>query len=283
MSKTGKLYICGTPIGNLEDITCRAIRVLSEVDLIAAEDTRRTKQLLNYYNINTSLTSYHEHNEKTKSHTLIKETLEGKDLALVSDAGMPGISDPGEILIKRAINEGIEIIPVPGPTAVISALVVSGLPTDKFTFLGFLPRQGQERKAIIQEIQKEDKTLVVYESPYRLLDTLKEFQRILEDRKVAVVRELTKLHEEKYYGTIDELLRKLNGQQIKGEIVIVIQGRPAVEVEIEGWEEISILEHVRLMMEHGLTKKEAIKEISRIREIPKRDVYKEAMAINVNP
>ena len=280
MNEQGKLYICGTPIGNLKDITLRALDILKEVELIAAEDTRRTKKLLNKYDINTSLTSYHEHNEKEKAVELIAKLKKSQDLALVSDAGMPGISDPGSELIKKSIAKGIEVIPIPGPTAFTPALIVSGLPMDRFVFEGFIPRKGEKREQRIQEIQKEERTVILYESPYRLQETLKELEPVLDQRNIAVVREITKIHEEKIYGTITQVLDQLEQTDIKGEIVLVIEGRKKNDVEQEVWEDLSIVEHVELLMDNGYTKKEAIKKVSTIRDLPKRKVYKEAIVIN---
>ena len=210
----GKIYVCGTPIGNLKDITLRVLDIFQQVDLIAAEDTRRTSKLLNKYDINTSLTSYHEHNEKEKSNKLLKKIKKGLKLALVSDAGMPGISDPGFEIINKAVENEIEVTPVPGPTALIPALVVSGLPMDRFTFQGFIPRKGDAREERLKAIKKSEITNILYESPYRVLDTLKDLNKILENRKVTVVRELTKVHEEKIYGTISKVIDKLSSRDI---------------------------------------------------------------------
>ncbi|MGM0445844.1 MAG: 16S rRNA (cytidine(1402)-2'-O)-methyltransferase [Bacillota bacterium] len=282
MNETGKLYICGTPIGNLDDITFRAIKVLKNVDLIAAEDTRRTEKLLNHFKIDNRLTSYHEHNEKQKSIQLIKEIKDGYDVALVSDAGMPVISDPGLLLVKSAIEEGIEIIPIPGPTALVSALVVSGIKTDKFTFYGFVPRKKNVREEFIKDIIKDEKTSIFYESPYRIKDIYEELTEIIPDRKSALVREITKIHEEKIYGTVSEIFEKIKSREIKGEIVGIVEGRSKKEPDKENWTEISILDHVQLFMDNGYTKKEAIKEVANIRDIPKKEVYEIAIQINVN-
>jgi len=279
MTEAGKLYICATPIGNLEDITLRVLRILKEVDLIAAEDTRRTAQLMNYYEIKNSLTSYHEHNEKKKAEELVEQLKAGNDIALVSDAGMPGISDPGAEIIKRAIAEELEVIPVPGTTAAIAALVASGMDTDRFVFEGFLPRKGKEREERLQELQKERRTIILYESPNRTKDTLEELAPLLKGRKVALVRELTKVHEEKIYGKVEDVLKKIAGQDLKGEIVLILEGNN-IERETEGWEEMSVFEHLQLLLNNGFTKKEAIKEVSRIRELPKSEVYKEAIRVN---
>ncbi len=282
MSEKGKLYICGTPIGNLDDITFRAVKTLENVDLIAAEDTRRTEQLLNHFKIDNKLTSYHEHNEREKAKKLIAELKDGYDIALVSDAGMPGISDPGLILIKEAIKVNIEIIPVPGPTALIPALVVSGIQTDKFSFFGFVPKKGKEREEFIEELINEEKTSIFYESPYRVKKIFEDLSEKIPERKAALVREITKIHEEKIYGTVNEIIKKIESKEIKGEIVVVIEGRTKEDLDIESWTDIGILEHVQLFMENGYTKKEAIKEVAEIRDIQKKKVYKEAIQINVN-
>ncbi|MTI58923.1 MAG: 16S rRNA (cytidine(1402)-2'-O)-methyltransferase [Firmicutes bacterium] len=280
MDKAGRLYICGTPIGNLEDISLRALKVLKKVHLIAAEDTRRTGNLLNYYQIKTSLKSYHEHNERERTGELISLLKEGKDIALVSDAGMPGISDPGKVIFKAAVGEGIELIPIPGPTAAISALVVSGLQMDRFVFEGFLPRSGKEREQRLAEIKGEERTVIIYESPYRLKDTLQELLGLLAERKVAVVREISKVHEEKVYGQVEEVLSFYADKEPKGEFVIVIEGRLAPEFSKEGWEDMTVLEHLKLIMDQGVSKKKAIKEVARIRGLPKRKVYSEAVVID---
>ncbi len=280
MNECGKLYVCGTPIGNLEDITLRVIRILKEVDLVAAEDTRRTKQLLNYYQIKTSLTSYHEHNENKKAEELLGELKKGKDVALVSDAGMPGISDPGLEVIRRAIAEEITVHPIPGPTAAISALVVSGFDMTRFTFEGFLPRKGKEREERLQALQREDRTIIIYESPNRLKDTLEELKSFLEDREIALVREITKVYEEKIYGKVEDVLQQISSQDIKGEIVLVLEGNKGIKKESEGWEEMNIFEHLKLLIDNGYTKKEAIKEVAHSRELPKSEVYKEAIRID---
>lgn len=281
MGQKGKLYICGTPLGNLEDISLRAIKTLKSVDLIAAEDTRRSQQLLNHLQINTPLTSYHEHNEEDKTPFLINKLQEGKDLALVSNGGMPGISDPGLTLMQAVIKAGLELIPVPGPTALISALLVSGMATDRFVFEGFLPRKGRKREARLDEIAREVRTIIIYESPNRLLQTLEEFVPLLKERSVAVVREISKVYEEKLYGSSYELLEEIKKRgQIKGEIVIVIAGKERNEEEPENWEGLTVLEHVKLLIEYGLTKKEAIKEVAKIRDLKKNQVYKEAIVLD---
>ncbi|MGM0438356.1 MAG: 16S rRNA (cytidine(1402)-2'-O)-methyltransferase [Bacillota bacterium] len=276
--KRGKIYPCATPIGNLSDMSPRAIQILKEVDLIAAEDTRRTAKLLNHFEIDTEMVSYHEHNEKKRSNELLKKVKSGFDIAIVSDAGTPGISDPGYEIIKRAVKEQIEVIPIPGPNAALLALIASGLEMNSFVFLGFIPRKGEKRKKFLKSIQKEEKTTIIYESPYRVLETLKDLKNLLAERKIALVRELTKIHEEKLYGTAADLIEILEKREIKGEIVLVIEGREIKEKE--GWEELSIVEHVRLLMENGYTKKKAIKEVAKLRELPKSEVYEKAIVID---
>ncbi len=278
----GKLYICPTPIGNLEDITYRTIRILKEVDLIACEDTRRTGRLLKHFEIDNDLISYHEHNEKMRTEEIIDKLKMNQDIALVSDAGMPGLSDPGEILIKAVVNEGIEVIPLPGPSAAVPALVASGFATDRFVFEGFLPRKGQERKDRLASINLDERTTIIYESPYRIKETISDLAEIMADREIALIREISKMHEEKIYGTASDIKEKIADREIKGEIVIVISGNEAISEE-EKVTELSILEHLELLIENGYTKKKAIKEVSKIRGIPKSQVYKEAIAIDARP
>lgn len=283
--QSAKLYLCGTPIGNLEDVSQRLLKTLKNVELIACEDTRRTKKLLNYFNIKTKLISYHEHNEKERSRELIAKLKKGKDIALVSDAGMPAISDPGEILVKKAVAAEIEVIPIPGPSAFLAALVVSGLGISSFSFKAFIPRSGKKRKEFLENLALAQETTVFYESPYRLKNTLKEIRKFsteLAERQAVVAREITKIHEEKYYGKISDLEEKLKDQEIKGEIVIVVAGRSKIKEESEGWEDLSILEHLRLLINSGMTKKQAIKKVSKLRELPKSEVYKEAVVISVD-
>jgi 16S rRNA (cytidine1402-2'-O)-methyltransferase len=220
----GTLFIVATPIGNLEDITFRAVRILSEADLIAAEDTRKTKILLSRYNINTPLTSYHKFNIKAKTSHLIDLLSQGKNIALVSDAGMPGISDPGYELIRASVDRGIRVEPVPGPSAAITALAVSGLPTDRFTFIGFLPKKPGRKKKMLDGLKKEIGTIIIYESPYRLTKTLDDIRKILGDRRIAVCRELTKKFEEIIRGKAGEVLDKLKDRKVKGEVVVAVEG-----------------------------------------------------------
>jgi 16S rRNA (cytidine1402-2'-O)-methyltransferase len=281
----GKLYICGTPIGNLSDVSQRLLDVLQEVDIIACEDTRHSRKLLNYFSIEKKLLSYHEHNEQQRSREIIEKINSGKHIALLSDAGMPVISDPGQILVKEAVQESIEVIPIPGPSAFLAALVVSGLDISSFVFRSFIPRSGNDRREFLEEMALENKTTVFYESPYRLKNTLKdlkEFSKEMAARKTVIVREITKVHEEKYYGTAAELYQRLNNQEIKGEIVVVIEGRTEIKEESEGWEELSILEHIELLMQSGITKKQAVKKVAKLRDLPKSEVYKVGTAISVD-
>jgi 16S rRNA (cytidine1402-2'-O)-methyltransferase len=222
---SGTLFVVATPIGNLEDITFRAVRILSEVDLIAAEDTRRTKILLNKYNINTPMTSYHKFNIKAKTSHLIELLKQGKNIALVSDSGMPGISDPGYELIRTSIDQSIRVEPIPGPSAAVTALAVSGLPTDRFLFEGFLPKKPGKKVKKLNELKSEARTIIIYESPFRLLKTLEDIVRVMGDRQVAVCRELTKKFEEIVRGKAGDVLEKLKGRGVKGEVVLVVSGQ----------------------------------------------------------
>ncbi|WP_026477257.1 16S rRNA (cytidine(1402)-2'-O)-methyltransferase [Alkaliphilus transvaalensis] len=276
----GKLYICPTPIGNLEDITLRVLRVLQEVDYIAAEDTRQTIKLLNHFEINKSLTSYHEHNKAKKGQDLIKDLMEGKKIALVSDAGMPGISDPGEDLIKECIDMGIEVEVLPGATAAILALIASGLNTSQFSFEGFLSRDKKKRRERLERIKYEDRTLIFYEAPHRLQETLEDCLKILDNRRAVVGRELTKRYEEFIRGTLVDLITQFREVPPKGEIVLMIEGISAEkldELEKEAFKDLSIKDHLLQLMESGMEKKDAIKEVAKIRKVPKRDVYQEAI------
>jgi 16S rRNA (cytidine1402-2'-O)-methyltransferase len=220
----GNLYIVSTPIGNLEDITLRALRVLKEVGIIAAEDTRHTRKLLSRYDIHVPMTSYHDFNKLEKAEVLISKIKEGTDIALVSDAGTPGISDPGYYLIKRAIEEGIKVIPVPGATALTAALSISGLPTDRFSFIGFIPKKRSARERTLKMLSELEHTIILYESPHRVIKTLKEIKEIFGDRRIAIARELTKMHEEIVRGTLSEVIDKL-GTRPRGEIVLIIEGK----------------------------------------------------------
>ena len=267
----GTLYIVATPIGNLEDITLRAIKILKEVDLIAAEDTRHTLKLLNHLNIAKPLISYHRHNEDVKTEILIQELKKGKNIALVSDAGTPGICDPGEDVIKKCIEEKISIVPIPGSCAMINALICSGLDTKEFTFIGFLPLNKKNRKEKLEEIKNTDKTIILYEAPHKLEKTLKDLKIILENRKIVLARELTKIHEEFIRENLDDLIEK--AKDIKGEIVLIIEGiknkkeNPLTELSIE--------EHYQYYEKKGLTKKDIIKQIAKDRNVNKNEIYKQ--------
>ncbi|MBU5313199.1 16S rRNA (cytidine(1402)-2'-O)-methyltransferase [Tissierella carlieri] len=272
----GVLYICPTPIGNLEDITLRTIRILGEVDLIAAEDTRHTIKLLNHYDIKKPLTSYHEHNIKEKGTELIEKLSSGQNIALVSDAGMPGISDPGQELIRQAIDEGIEVIALPGATASITALVISGLSTEKFIFEGFLSSKKGERKKELDKIKEYTKTTIIYEAPHRLMNLLEDMEEVLGDRQISISRELTKKYEETFRGTASQALEKFKDSGVKGEFVIIVDGNH----EVKEVEEIDIGQLLRQFIEEGLTKKEAVKKVSEEYNVPKNLVYKESIRIS---
>ncbi|MDA8235768.1 MAG: 16S rRNA (cytidine(1402)-2'-O)-methyltransferase [Clostridia bacterium] len=277
----GRLYLCATPIGNLEDITLRVLRVLKEVDLIAAEDTRHTRKLLTHFDIHTPLTSYHQHNEAAKSNRLVEDLLAGKQVALVSDAGMPGISDPGYYLIRAALEAGIEVIPLPGPSAALTALVVSGLSTDRFAFEGFLPGKKKERQLRLSRLAEEDRTIIFYEAPHRLTACLSDLAAAWGERQAAVVRELTKIHEEAVRGPLSRVLAHFQENPPKGEFVIVVEGAGEdVQKKQEAWEGVSLEEHLRKVMATGLTKKEAIKEVASQRGLSKREVYKLAVELD---
>jgi len=276
----GILYICGTPIGNLEDITIRALRILKEVKLIAAEDTRHTKKLLIHYQINTKVTSYHEYNKFKKAPYLVEILKNGQDIALVSDAGMPGISDPGYVLINLALNNNIKIIPIPGVSALITALVVSGLPTDKFVFEGFLPRKIKERKRYFKSIKNEERTIIFYEPPHRLKRALKDMLEILGDRKIVIARELTKKYEEIIRGKLTPVLSEINTKEIKGEITLVVQGR----IKEKGNDTIGFLKDERIMEKYlrklknqGYSNKDIIKIAQEKLNIPKNQIYKKLL------
>ena len=267
----GKLYIVATPIGNLEDITLRALRVLKEVDLIAAEDTRQTLKLLNHYEINKPLISYHRHNEETKSEILIEKLRNGENIALVSDAGTPGICDPGEEVIKKAIEDNIEVIPIPGACAMINALIVSGISTKEFEFLGFLPLNKKLRRQKLKEIENSSKTIIIYEAPHKMKTTLVDVKEILKDRKIVLARELTKIHEEFIRKSIDELLSEID--TIKGEMILIIEGNKIDTEECKNFDEISLEDHYKLYEEKGLNKKEIIKQIAKDRNVNKNEIY----------
>lgn len=272
----GKLYVCPTPIGNLEDITLRVLRVLKEVDLILAEDTRHSLKLLNHYDIKNKLESYHEHNEMEKSEKIISLLKEGKNIALISDAGMPGISDPGEILIKKIHEENLKLTVLPGPSAMITALVASGQSTKYFAFEGFLPRKNQKTKERLELLKNETRTIILYESPYRVRKTLKLIYKELGDRKVSLCRELTKKFEEIKYTTIKEEIENLKGEENRGEFVIIIEGRSYSEIKKEEsmkWKELPIEEHIEIYYKKGFNRKKAMKKVAEDRNVSKRKIY----------
>lgn len=271
-NKKGILYIVATPIGNLEDITLRAIRVLKEVDLIAAEDTRHTLKLLNHLEISKPLISYHRHNEEVKSDILIEKLKQGNNIALVSDAGTPGICDPGEEVIKKCIELEINIVPIPGACAMINSLICSGISTKEFDFLGFLPLNKKLRRDKLEEIENSNKTVIIYEAPHKLQATLKDLSQILNcDRKITLAREITKIHEEFIRGDINELIQK--AQDIKGEIVLIIEGNTHIAVENE-LNNLSLEEHYKFYENQGLSKKDIIKKVAKDRNVNKNEIYK---------
>lgn len=275
--KLGTLYLCATPIGNLEDITYRAIRILRECDVIAAEDTRHTRKLLSHYDIHTPLTSYHAHNEESKGEKLITQLLQGTTVAVVSDAGMPGISDPGADIVQLALKNNIPVVPVPGASASIAALVVSGLPTARFLFEGFLPANKKGRRRQLEKLASETRTLVFYESPHRLQNTLADMYNILGDRQAAAARELTKKYEEIIRGMLSELTKHFKQHPPRGEFTLVIAGAEA-ECQENQWNDLSLTDHLNQLITAGMDKKEAIKVVAKMRGIPKREVY--AASIN---
>ncbi|CEN26124.1 16S rRNA (cytidine(1402)-2'-O)-methyltransferase [Paraclostridium sordellii] len=274
---SGKLYVCGTPIGNLEDITYRTLKVLNEVDLIAAEDTRHSIKLLNHFEISKPLTSYHEHNKENKGGYLINKLLSGENIALISDAGMPGISDPGEEIIKQAIENDIEVIVLPGPTASITALIGSGLETGKFVFEGFLDRDKKRRREELELIKHEKRTIIFYESPHRLKDTLKYMLKILGNRNIAVNRELTKKYQEVIRTDIQGCIDIFNEREVKGEFVLIVEGFKGEIEETCEYNDLNDREYVIKLMEEGITKKDAIKFVCKERKLKKDIVYKQVL------
>ncbi len=270
--RKGALYIVATPIGNLEDITLRAIRILKAVQIIAAEDTRRTRKLLSAYQISTPMTSLHDHIEDKKSGMLISRMNEGMDVAIVSDAGTPGISDPGYVLVSKAIAQGIKIIPVPGTSAVITALSVSGLPMDSFAFYGFLPSRSGKRNQFLSALMDEKKTLVFYESPKRLMQSLRDIADVLGDRNVVVSREMTKVFEEIMRGTVGEVLNQLQGRVVKGEVTLVIEGKGK---ESSSFSDDEILAKFKTLWKRsGASRRDIIEELAKELGIPKKRVYR---------
>lgn len=269
----GALYIVSTPIGNLEDITLRALRVLKEVDVIAAEDTRHSLKLLNHYSISKPLISFWREKEKIKSAEVIKRLYSGQSVALISDAGTPGISDPGAILIKKAISENIQVVSIPGPSALISALSLSGLPTDEFTFIGFLPSKKSQRHKVLKDLCLEPRTLIVFEAPHRIIDTLKDMEGIFAERKAAVVKEITKIHEGVLRGSISEIRSKLEKTKIAGEYIIILEGKSeGKRITTE-----DILSEIHSLMKKGLKRKEAVKKIADAYKLSKKELYDKSL------
>ncbi len=274
---SGTLYLCATPIGNLEDMTFRVIRTLKEVDLIAAEDTRNSIKLLNHFEIQTPMTSYHEYNKYEKGRKLVEKLQDGMNIALITDAGTPGISDPGEELVKMCYEAGISVTSLPGAAACITALTLSGLSTRRFAFEAFLPTDKKEKELVLQEIERETRTIIMYEAPHRLLKTLKMLsERLGKERRITVCRELTKRHETAFATTLEEACAYYNEQPPKGECVLVIEGRSREQIAQEEkahWEEMSIEEHMEHYLSQGIDKKEAMKKVAKDRGVSKRDIY----------
>jgi len=270
------LYIVGTPIGNLEDMTLRGIRILKEVDIIAAEDTRQTAKLLNHYDIKKPMISYHEHNKKTKGEEIIGLILQGNIVALVSDAGMPCVSDPGEDLVRLCVEKGIEVIAVPGPSASLTALSISALPTSRFVFEGFLPAKGKERKERLERLSREDRTIILYEAPHRLMATLKDLKEYMGNVNISISRELTKKFEETIRTDLDGAIEEFSSRNIKGEFVLIMEGKSPEalkEEEEKQWKDLSIKDHIIMYMDKGVPKKEAVALVAKERGISKKEVY----------
>ena len=272
----GTLYLCATPIGNLEDITLRVLKTLEEVDIIAAEDTRHTIKLLNHFNIKTPMTSYHEFNKIDKAKYLVEQLQQGVNIALVTDAGTPGISDPGEELVRFAYEAGISVTSLPGPVACITALTLSGLNTRRFCFEAFLPTDKKEKKAILEELKTETRTTILYEAPHRLLKTLQELFEALGDRKATICRELTKKYETAFLTSLQEAIAHYSANEVKGECVIVLEGAKREELLKEkrrAWEDMNVEEHLKPYMDQGQMKKDAMKQVAADRGVSKRDIY----------
>ena len=273
---SGKLYLCATPIGNLEDITFRVVRILKEADLIAAEDTRNSLRLLNHFEIKTPMTSYHEYNKIEKGHQLVEKMLGGLTVALITDAGTPGISDPGEELVKMCLEAGIPVSSVPGPAACITALTMSGLSTRRFAFEAFLPSDKKEKQAVLEGLKTETRTIVLYEAPHRLLRTLQELYDTLGERRITVCRELTKKHETAFQTTLNGAIDWYSANEPRGECVLVLEGKSRESIEKEkqeSWREISIEEHMESYENQGISRKEAMKLVAADRGTTKREIY----------
>ena len=274
----GKLFLCATPIGNLEDITYRVVRTLKEVDLIGAEDTRNSIKLLNHFDIKTPMTSYHEFNKYDKAKVLVQDMLQGKNIALITDAGTPGISDPGEELVRQCYEAGIEVTSLPGAAACITALTMSGQKTRRFVFEAFLPKDKKEKQQVLESLKNEVRTTIIYEAPHRLVKTLKELEKTIGNRPLTICRELTKKYEEAFQTTISEAIEYYDSKEPKGEYVLVIAGKPMEEIQAEKreqWELMTIEEHVQFYMNQDMDKKTAMKMVAKDRGVSKRDIYKE--------
>lgn len=272
----GKLYLCATPIGNLEDMTYRVVRTLKEVDLIGAEDTRNSIKLLNHFEIETPMQSYHEFNKYDKAKELVQMLLDGKNIALITDAGTPGISDPGEELVKECLENGIEVTSLPGASACVTALSMSGLSTQRFCFEAFLPKDKKRLKNVLKELQNETRTIIIYEAPHRLAKTLKVLEEALGNRRVSINRELTKKYEESFLTTLKEAREKYEAEEPRGEFVLVIEGKSFDDIEQQEqqkWEEMSLEDHMKIYLEQGLDKKAAMKKVAKDRGVAKRDIY----------
>ena len=273
---SGQLYLVATPIGNLEDMTYRAVRILSEVDLIAAEDTRNSIKLLNHFEIRTPMTSYHEFNKYDKAAWLVAQMQQGKNVACITDAGTPGISDPGEELVRQCYAAGISVTALPGACACVTALTASGQATRRFCFEAFLPSDKKERKQVLEELVNETRTIVLYEAPHRLLRTLEELQETLQNRRLTICRELTKKHETFFQTTLEEAIARYQVQEPKGECVLVIEGKSRKELEEakqKQWEELTIAEHMEVYLSKGMSKKDAMKQVAQDRGVGKREIY----------
>ncbi|OLR59515.1 16S rRNA (cytidine(1402)-2'-O)-methyltransferase [Anaerostipes sp. 494a] len=276
----GILYLCATPIGNLEDITFRVVRTLKEVDLIAAEDTRHSIKLLNHFEIRTKMTSYHEYNRVEKAKVLVEKLKEGKNIALITDAGTPGISDPGEELVKQCHEAGIQVTALPGACALVNALIISGQPTRRFCFEAFLPTDKKERKDILEQLKNETRTIIIYEAPHRLVRTLEELLELLGNRKMTLCRELTKKHESVFLSDMESILEYHKENPPKGECVLIIQGKSFQEIKEENQKsflEMSLSDHMNIYMDQGYSKKEAMKMVAKDRGVGKRDIYQQLL------
>ncbi len=273
----GKLYLCATPIGNLGDMTARCVEILRSVDLIAAEDTRNSIKLLNHFDIHTPMTAYHEYNRYDKAEELVGKLLEGQNIACITDAGTPGISDPGEVLAKKCIEQGIEVSAVPGASACLTALIVSGLSTRRFRFEAFLPPDKKDRKTILENLKNDTATLIFYEAPHRLLQTLEDLLSALGDRKIAICKELTKLHENIFRTTISGAVENFQKESPRGEYVLVVEGRSAEALMMEkqaAFQKMSLEEHLQMYLDEGMERMEAMKRVAKDRGLSKREVYK---------